>query len=162
IAAVSSTLASALMPVGLARRIEPHPGIRFDPGVTLVGALAVAVGVAVVALAAAIVVTRPAHARRAAWNGLRPWRGPRVTPVVDVGARLGFDRRSPALPVRSSLLGVAAALLGLVGALTFSASLDRFVATPSRWGFAWDVNAPGNLETALNAHSLARQPAVDD
>ena len=55
------------------------------------------------------------------------------------GVRLALDRRAPALPIRSAIGGVTVAILGAVAVLTVSASLDRLLATPDRWGFEWDL-----------------------
>ena len=60
-------------------------------------------------------------------------------PVAATGLRLAFDRRPPALPVRSTVIGVGAALAVIVGALTFTSSLDRLENTPHRWGYGWDL-----------------------
>jgi hypothetical protein len=89
-------------------------------------------------------------------------RGTRLPPVADLGTRFAFDRRPPALPVRSAFAGVSVAIIGLVGCITFSATLNRFVTSPRRWGYGWDLNAPGNRETALDAHSLGAPAAIAD
>ena len=60
-------------------------------------------------------------------------------PVATTGLRLAFDRRPPALPVRSTVVGVGAALAVIVGALTFTSSLDRLENSPARWGYGWDL-----------------------
>src|SRR5262249_25261712 len=89
LAGAGATLASALMPVGLARRVEPHPGVRFDALVTGGAALGVIAVVTGAALLAALPVTRRQR-------GDRAWRASRVSasmgavgagPVVATGAR---------------------------------------------------------------------------
>ena len=60
-------------------------------------------------------------------------------PVSATGIRLAFDRRAPALPVRSTIIAVTAALAVLAGALTFSASLNRLETDHQRWGYGWDL-----------------------
>ena len=40
------------------------------------------------------------------------------------------------MPIRSATVGVAVGVVGVVGGLVFSASLDRLVDTPARYG--WD------------------------
>jgi hypothetical protein len=62
-----------------------------------------------------------------------------VGPVVTTGVRLAFDRRAPALPVRSTMLGIGAAIVVLAGSLTFDASLGRLIRSPQRWGYGWDL-----------------------
>jgi hypothetical protein len=79
-------------------------------------------------------------------------------PVFTTGAQLAFDRRPPALPVRSALLGVGGAVAVVVAALTFSASLDRLAGEPRRWGVGWyltlDTTADGTQRlTSELAHN---------
>jgi hypothetical protein len=136
-----SWFASASMPIGIARRIEPSPGLRFDP---LIAAGTVGALLAVVLVAAFIAAwrltatTRHGSVRRssvvAATLGSAG-----ASPVVTTGVGLAFSRRPPAPPVRSALLGLSATVLVLVGALTFSKSLDRVTHEPQRWGFNWDL-----------------------
>jgi hypothetical protein len=54
------------------------------------------------------------------------------------------------------LFGLVAALATISAALTFGANLDRFVGTPSRWGWTWDAMleeaqplAPGSVERVV-------------
>lgn len=142
VAALVAWLASPIMPVGLARRAEPDPGLAADWSVLVGGGLAIVVVVLVAATITAALLTR----RRAATP-----RSPRPSgvtaavaragagPVAVNGVRLALDRRAPALPVRSAIGGVALAILGVVAVLTVSASLDRLLAAPERWGYGWDL-----------------------
>jgi hypothetical protein len=79
-------------------------------------------------------------------------------PVPTNGVRLALDRRAPALPVRSAIGGVTVAILGAVAVVTFSASLDRLVATPDRWGFGWDLM----LNFTADEVDAAAERLVDD
>ena len=79
-------------------------------------------------------------------------------PVPTNGVRLALDRRTPALPVRSAIGGVTVAILGAVAVVTFSASLDRLVATPDRWGFGWDLM----LNFTADEVDAAAERLVDD
>lgn len=142
VAGFAAFAASTLMPVGLARRIEPAPGLRFDAPVTSAVALAVIVVVIGAGLAAAVPLTRGRRRQQ------RSSRASRLAtslgsvgagPVLTTGARLAFDRRPPALPVRSALLGVGGAIVVVVAALTFSTSLDRLANEHQRWGYGWDL-----------------------
>ena len=157
--------ASTLMPVGLARRIEPAPGVRFDAPVTGAVALAVIVVVIGAGLVAAIPLTR---GRR------RQQRTPRASrlsaslgsvgagPVLTTGARLAFDRRPPALPVRSALLGVGGAIVVVVATFTFSASLDRLANDHQRWGYTWDLLVDTTPDGAAHlTHELAANRDLD-
>jgi len=141
-AGVVSTVSSTFMPVGLARRIEPHPGRQFDPLVFGAVILAVIVVVIGAGLLASVAVTRARrgphrvrHASRLAGSLASTGAGPAFT----TGARLAFDRRPPALPVRSALLGTGGAIVVVVASLSFSASLDRLAHDHQRWGFGWDL-----------------------
>jgi hypothetical protein len=142
LAVVVSVAASALMPVGIARRIEPDPGVRVDITVAVAVFVIVIAVVAFAALLGALAATRRAGARA------RAQRAPALAsslaaggtpPVVTTGVRLAFDRRPPALPVRSALVGVGAAIVVAVASMTFAASLDRLASHPARWGYGWDL-----------------------
>jgi putative ABC transport system permease protein len=142
VAVVGAVLASPAMPIGLARRAEPDPGFFIDGWVVTVGFAAVA---AVVVGSAALSGWAVARGRRssagppgqsvATTAALRLGAGP----VSATGVRLAFDRRPPALPVRSALGGATVAVLGMTAVLVFSASLDRLESSPGRWGYPWDL-----------------------
>ena len=142
VAVVGAWLASPLTPMGLARRAEPDPGMAADWLVLVGGGLAMVVVVLLAAALAAAWLTRPRTATQT-------HRRPSVLAatigragggqVSTNGVRLALDRRAPALPVRSAIGGVAVAIVGAVAVTTFSASLDRLLATPDRWGFGWDL-----------------------
>ena len=142
VAVVGAWLASPIMPMGLARRAEPDPGLTLDGLVLVGGGLAIVV---VVLLAATLATAWMARARIPMQTQRRPSAMAAAVaragggPVPANGVRLALDRRAPALPVRSAIVGVAVAILGAVAVLTFSASLDRLLATPDRWGFGWDL-----------------------
>jgi predicted lysophospholipase L1 biosynthesis ABC-type transport system permease subunit len=76
-----------------------------------------------------------------------------------MGVSLALDRRAPVLPVRSAIAGVAVATVGVVAVLTFSASLDRLLTTPARWGYGWDLLL--NF-TSDNVDAAAADVAADD
>jgi putative ABC transport system permease protein len=142
VAVLGSVLASPVLPIGLARRAEPDPGFVIDGWVVTVGFATVA---AVVVGSAALSGWAIAGGRRsspkpsgqsvAATAALRLGAGP----VSATGVRLAFDRRPPALPVRSALGGVTVAVIGMTAVLTFSTSLDRLESSPSRWGYPWNL-----------------------
>ena len=143
-----SYLASPLMPVGLARRAEPHPGLRMDwlvAGLTALGVVVIVIGEALIAALSATradASSRPHASRGSAARVSHLTAAMTATgagPVAATGLRLAFDRRPPALPVRSTVVGVGAALAVIVGALTFTSSLDRLENSPHRWGYGWDL-----------------------
>jgi hypothetical protein len=142
VAVVGAWMASPIMPMGLARRAEPDPGLAADWIVLVGGGLAIVV---VVLLAATLAAAWMARERMATQTQPGPSAIAATVaragggPVAANGVRLALDRRAPALPVRSAIAGVAVAILGAVAVVTFSASLDRLLATPDRWGFGWDL-----------------------
>lgn len=141
-AALVAWLASPIMPVGLARRAEPDPGLAADWSVLVGGGLAIVLVLLVAATITAALLTRsqaatPPSPRPSAVAAAVARAG--AGPVAANGVRLALDRRAPALPVRSAIGGVALAVLGVVAVLTVSASLDRLLAAPERWGYGWDL-----------------------
>jgi ABC-type lipoprotein release transport system permease subunit len=165
-----SVAASPLMPLGVARRAEPSPGIDVDWTV-----LAAAVAVAVVALLAtaalaawrvtapsattAAVVVQPARLRRsvAARTAARTGRSPAA--VLGMSMALEAGRGRTAVPVRPALVGAVAGIAGVVAALTFGASLDRLVTTPSAYGWNWAIS-PDLFGD--DAETVAALPEVKD
>src|SRR5205085_3694815 len=61
------------------------------------------------------------------------------TAVVGVNLALERGRGRSAVPVRPAVVGAVVGIAGVVAALTFGASLDRLVATPARYGAAFDL-----------------------
>jgi ABC-type lipoprotein release transport system permease subunit len=137
---------SPLLPVGLARVAEPHPGI--DASVPVL-----AVGVVV-----AIVVT----AGCAAWPGWRaaaegPLAGPGQSPCrsaasrlvaarpvsLGMGLRLALHRGAgrTAVPVRSAIASATVGVAGLCAAIVFAASLSHLLSSPALYGVTWDAIA---------------------
>jgi hypothetical protein len=137
-----SVAASPLMPIGLARRVDPDLGLSFDPLVAAGLVIATLVTFGVAALLSAALVTREAR-------GVASSRRPSVlvpalgsagaAPVTTVGVGFAVDRGRPTLPTRSAFAGTAAAVMVIIAAVTFWASLDRLTAEPARWGFTWDL-----------------------
>ncbi len=148
LAGLVASATSPLLPIGLARRAEPDPGLSLDwvvlgPGAAAVGALTLAWA----AVVAWRVSGAPAAGAAAATAALHPSKvGAGLArlglgPTTVIGARMALEpgRGRTAVPVRSALVGAVVGVVGVVGALTFGASLDRLVDTPARWGFNWDL-----------------------
>jgi hypothetical protein len=142
IAVVGAVAASPAMPIGLARRAEPDPGWFIDGWIAAVGFAAV---VAAVVGSAALSGWGMVRGRRSLPRPTGPSLATAaacrvgVGPAPATGVWLAFDRRPPAIPVRSALGGVTVAVLGVSAALIFSASVDRLVTSPGRWGYPWHV-----------------------
>lgn len=151
LAVIGAALASPLMPIGLARKAEIHPGFAFNAAILLGGGALLAATLLLYASLVAVIATRrdsasvayaPTAAASARRGGLaRGWRaGAGPLPAV-VGIRLatgaGSSRRAG--PIVIALVGAVAAVVGLTAALTFARSLDHLVGTPSQQGWNWDL-----------------------
>ena len=147
-ATVLALAVSTAWPIGKARRIEPDPGLAFDP-IVVAGAVVVVVFTTLVAALA----TRRAATTRA--ESSLPRRASRVDawmqaahapPTATCGARM-LRRAGGAVvvPLRSSLAGITVGVIALVGAITFAAGLDHLVETPRVVGWNWDLAAFGDF-----------------
>ena len=163
-----AVVGSLRMPVGSARVLEPDPGLWIDRPVMVVGGVVLIV---VVLIAAAVSAVRVVVAPRAGVE--RPSFLPNLlarsgaSPAVVNGARFGLERgrgRTEA-PVRSAMIGVAAGALAVGAVLTFDASFDRLLDTPTSYGWNWDLVLSGGEDPELAAQStkeLAASPLVSD
>ena len=139
--ALLAPLASGLFPTGVAGRVEPRPGLRgprsvlswragrCSPSPSWCGRRRRSIGIA----GRAVTVRDStgavdALARRCA------------SATAATGLRLAFRRPSRDWArVRAAVLGLMALIAGLAGSMTFSASLDRLVREPVRYGQDFDV-----------------------
>jgi hypothetical protein len=165
-AAVAGAVAiasSPLAPIGLARQAEPRPGVEVDLVAVLLGAAATVVAFAGIGAFAAFIATRthaydtPDRVSRATSLVARAGSPP---PVVN-GVALALDRRQPELPVRSTTAALVVAVAVAVGAVTFSASLDRVSGSSDRWGSPWDLAMDFTSESVdAGAKALASDPSL--
>ncbi len=157
IAGVLGVALSPLLPVGLARVAEPHPGIHADVPVLAAG------------LAAAAVVT----AACAAWPG---WRAAAERPLarraeprqrqrrtiisrlaaagpvpLAMGIRMALHRGAgrTAVPVRSAITSAAVGVAALSAAIVFTGSLGHLLASPALYGVTWDAGVTNNNGTGV-------------
>jgi predicted lysophospholipase L1 biosynthesis ABC-type transport system permease subunit len=140
LAVLGSWLASPLMPIGTARRVEPHTGFQFDVRALMIGGGLIVIGILASAAVAGWWVNRPAasaslrrHSSRTRWLGSVP---------AIVGRRLAFDRGGR-VPLRSALAGVALGTAGVVAVGVFGAGLTRLGNQPARYGYGWDLTISG-------------------
>jgi hypothetical protein len=136
-----ATLLSPLAPLGEARLAEPGPGLAFDAGVLIPGALAT---VAVVLLLGVVPALRAARARIAA--GRAPLARPSavagaaaaagVPPGAVIGVRRALERGrgTRAVPVGTALIGSVAGVAALCATAVFGSSLAHLTATPALYG----------------------------
>ncbi len=146
LAAGLAVAASPIMPIGLARDVEPSPGLAFDAAALGLGAVATFVFVLAVS---AIPVWRLANStgRSRAWEAATRARIANaaaragLSPAAVSGARLAFERGSAAraVPVVSSFAGLTIAVAAVVGALTFGAGLTHLQSSPRLTGWNWDI-----------------------
>jgi putative ABC transport system permease protein len=166
--------ASPIMPIGLARTVEPARGLSVDLAVIGVGALATMLFVAAMSFVASVLVTtrrdrsprtKPARLANAAARA-------GCSPAAVTGARFALERGSGAavVPVVSSFAGLTIAVAAVAGALTFGAGLSHLRATPRLIGWNWDLvlaypeagvpDAPSlrearrRVEVALDSHDV--------
>ena len=153
---------------GLARDVEPGSGPFVDVTVLAAGAAGVLLLVAIRGgvqglilarrdLAAADIAATPTAGDRIARRGL--------SPTISTGLRFAFEpgRGGRAVPVRSVLAGSMLAIAVVVGAFIFGHSLDRLLATPSAYGWNWDLIGFGGEDPELTAEKerrLAETPLI--
>jgi hypothetical protein len=132
-------LASGLFPTGVAGRVEPQPGLRIEVGTLLAGG-------ALLTLALLSWSATALMVRLSAGNGRAPAGAVDAlarrcgSATAGTGLRLAFTRRArDSGSVRGSVTGLMAVIAGLAGSLTFSASLDRLVREPARYGQNFDA-----------------------
>ena len=151
IAAGVGLSASWVQPVGSLWRSEPMPGWRPDLPAVVVGAA----GVGLVALGLAAATAWRAGRVPATENATAVGRRLRLVPARGgwplAGAAFALSRGGRRhVPVRMSLLGCVAGIAGLVGSVVFTASLDRLVATPARWGWNADLSVADTDDALLD------------
>ena len=170
LAVALSVLASPLMPVGVARRAEPDPGLSMDGIVVAAGFVLIAVGVVLLSLLAAAVVSRRERFAADLRDGALPSRSMRalrrtsLQPPATIGVAMALEPRGGTVwAVRSALLGVAFGVTGVVAVLVFVASVDQLVESPERWGSPFDALVSGFSGDVLEegGAELLEDPRVD-
>ena len=149
IAIAGAVALSILTPLGDARIFEATPGVFIDPGILVVGALAIVVAVfACVGIPAwrtsgdtgSMLGTTEfsgsdRHSRTAAAAATL---GLPVSAVAGTRLALEPGHGRSATPVRSAIVGLALAVTAMVAAFGFAASMDRFTSSPTLWGIRFD------------------------
>jgi putative ABC transport system permease protein len=170
IGAVAASLAvalavafSPLMPIGLARDLEPAPGLSFDPFVLGLGGAGVFLAVALAgAFTTSQARTAPAEVRAARSCGpadaLARWGLP-ATAVSGVRLALTRARGTTAVPIGGTLLGAIASVTVVAVTLTFTASMDHLLSTPRLYGQNWDYRTNYGVPPAAQ---LRGDPSIED
>lgn len=158
--------ASSRFPVGFVRRAEPSPGVDVNVAILAGGALlAVVLLVALVALpvwrGTGLASRAPATARPTrSVTLLRRWgAGPAVVSGVHLALQSAPGR--PTGRVRASLLGGLLVVTLLSAAVSFGASLEHLVDTPTLYGWSWDATVDANTEQAAVGRALDHDERVD-
>jgi len=153
VAAVGAIAWSPLTPVGLARQVEPRPGVDVNLAVIALGAVAIAALFAARAALVGISIVRHGEVgRQRSGRATVAELAARVgsAPSVVAGLAMASGRRESATATRSALAGVATGIIALVAAGTFLASIDHLTAEPERYGWTFDAVAgspfTGNAE----------------
>jgi ABC-type lipoprotein release transport system permease subunit len=172
VAIVLAYLLSPLMPIGLARTAEPHPGFAADGLALGAGAFVTA---ALITIAAAWPAWRTARAASSAeqpGGQTRPsvladvLARPTASPPVTTGVRLALEpgRGRTAVPVRSTIAGAVVGVAALATALAFTSSLDHLLGTPRLYGVSYDarIGQLSGSDVAKPTELAADDPQVAD
>lgn len=169
VAVATAIAASSFLPVGLAREVDPSPGMAVDVATLSLGALAFMVLTAVAGTAPAWRSMRRGDAEAkplaGTWSvGTAARLG--ASPSAVAGVRMAFQRGGgrSAVPSGATLVGTILSLTALTAALVFGASLQHLFGTPTLYGWNWDaiVGSPFDDDVTDEAvPALAESPAVD-
>jgi hypothetical protein len=159
---------SPLFPLGISRHADPDIGFHVDAMTMLVGGAGAVLMLTALAALCAQRWARPA--RVVATQGepslaARFAQGLGVRPVAATGIRFALERGvgMRRLPVLATTGAAIAATSLVIGGLVVRWSFDELVATPARYGQAWDLIvevAPADLHR--EARRLAGDPRVGD
>lgn len=152
IAVVVAAASSALLPFGLARRADPDPGFRLQPGSLVLGALAtMIVLVAINTVVTFRVVrqrwTKPVRHSAAVASAART--GAPIAPLVGLDLAVGAGRAGAPSGNHFATAAVALASAAGVAALVLGASIARLEATPAAYGWTWDYVVPDFMAAPL-------------
>lgn len=173
LAATAAIAASPLMPIGIARLADPHPGVEVNVAILAAGFAVIAVAPLILVLPVAwrtaarvagpLGVAEPAAPARVSRLASALGRAGSVT--GSVGVRMAFEpgRGRTAVPVRSALLGTTLAVTAVVAAMVFGSSLLHLIGTPRLYGQDWQQELDlgfGSVNRATGARLVAHQPGL--
>ena len=165
-AVVLAIVLSPLTPIGVARSIDPDPGIDVARAIMVFGFMTT---VGVVLLLALWPAWRSARAHASDAVTVRP---SRVVTVVSesglsvpaaAGVRMALEpgRGRTAVPVRTTIIGAGLAIATVIAAGVFAASLDHLVSTPKLFGWNWDTQISVSPDAPPDQIEAARDSMVD-
>ncbi len=157
-AVIVAVVASPLFPIGISRRADPNPGFHVDWFVVGIGLAIVGAFVVVVALLAALRMSRASslgglrRARRRRRGGAISDRMAHAgfSPSFTSGLRMTFEsgQSDRAAPNRSAFLGAIFGVIGVTAVVVFAASLGHLASTPRLYGWTFDFRAPDDTFSA--------------
>jgi ABC-type lipoprotein release transport system permease subunit len=131
---VVAWLLSGTLPRGLARRVEPHPGLRLETSVVLVGAVATAAATLALVAVMAWSGSRPRRAEQV--KGGRPRRVP-GRPALTLGASFAVDPSGSGRSRAGTWAAVATVAIGIAAVVivaTLDGSRSTLLSTPILYG----------------------------
>ncbi len=154
-------LSSPLFPLGSARALEPHLGLRGDPIVLIIGGIGWFVVLAILTFVVAWIGAARSGREPSSRTRVRLGNIAGVPGAVAgaIGARFGLrpGRVGRALR-RTAFAGLIVAVAGVVACAVFMRSLDAFTHAPERYGIGFDLT----LEMPASAtQSVLGQLAAD-
>jgi ABC-type lipoprotein release transport system permease subunit len=159
---------SPLSPIGLARELEPDPGIDLNGAYVALGALATFALVSALGFGSALVTHRRSTGRSNTTRHLRialalanAGASPAATTGVTMAIEPGGGRA--AVPSRSTIVTATLAIAVVVGVLAFAASLGNLFEHPKLYGWNWDVQIGDAFAPALDdeAARIASDPGAE-
>ena len=166
-----ATLLSPLAPLGEARLAEPAPGLTFDAGVLIPGALATVAVVLVLGVVPALRATRVRGAagrapatRPSAVAGAAAAAGAPPGAVIGIRHALERGRGTRAVPVGTALIGSVAGVAALCATAVFGSSLAHLTATPALYGapyqYFFNSAGPGAIGQGPLVNELEKDRAI--
>ena len=161
---------SPLLPVGLARQAEIHPGFTFDAAILVPGAFALAVLVCARAL-----IPAWRASRRTAVSGEPGTLGvggrwvsstlgrTAVPTTAGIGVRYGLEpgRGRSAVPAASALVASMLGVAALAASFTFGSSLHKLISSPRQQGWNWTCSWVTPTTSTTKRPAVARSSPRD-
>jgi FtsX-like permease family len=160
--AILAIVPSSRFPVGFARVLEPHPGLRIEWSVLLAGTALFLVALIAWTVAALALSSRPTRAVRPS-RVVEAMATRAASPTAGVGMRLAFTRGARERgAARGAMVAVGLSVAGVVAAVTFGVSLNRLVHETFRYGANFDISVGDNGADTLPDGMAGRLEANPD